>query len=80
MFITLCYVYLWVRFHKCYSALIRNGLYRRKSSSFSFCSSPAPGGAVRSSSVPPEDVVFLQLGDKAVYVTEPQVGHEFRIV
>nr|XP_033496917.1 biotin--protein ligase isoform X2 [Epinephelus lanceolatus] len=86
MLITLCYVYLWVRFHKCYSVLIRNSLSRLNSSSFSFrlCPSSAsapntasltgrhPAGR-RSSPVPPEDNVFLQLGDKAVYVTEPQV-------
>ena len=90
MLITLCYVYLWVRFHKCYSVLIRNSLSRLNRTSFSFrlCSSPAsqPGPAPPTgrlaagrrpgaSPVPPEDNVFLQLGDKAVYVTEPQVGH-----
>ncbi|XP_023260538.1 biotin--protein ligase isoform X1 [Seriola lalandi dorsalis] len=82
MLITLCYVYMWVRFHKCYSVLIRNSLSRLNSSSFSFsvCSSSAtapPTGchtAARRcpSPPPPEDIVFLQLGDKAVYVTEPQ--------
>ncbi|XP_029925053.1 biotin--protein ligase isoform X2 [Myripristis murdjan] len=90
MLITLCYVYLWVRFHKCYSVLIRNSLARLNSSSFSFsfrlCSGSAsapltapPTGrytaAVRRQPSPPlpEEPVFLQLGDKAVYVTEPQV-------
>ncbi|XP_042355014.1 biotin--protein ligase isoform X2 [Plectropomus leopardus] len=87
MLITLCYVYLWVRFHKCYSVLIRSSLSRLNSSSFSFrrCPSSAsvphtasPTGRHsarhrQSSPVPPEDNVFLQLGDKAVYVTEPQV-------
>uniref|UniRef100_A0A672Z4U8 BPL/LPL catalytic domain-containing protein n=1 Tax=Sphaeramia orbicularis TaxID=375764 RepID=A0A672Z4U8_9TELE len=88
MLITLSYVYLWVRFHKCYSVLIRNSLFRLNSSSFSFtftlCSSSAsptdtapPTTQNRSvhrqtSPPPPEDNVFLQLGDKAVYVTEPQ--------
>ncbi|XP_068186882.1 biotin--protein ligase isoform X2 [Antennarius striatus] len=80
MLITVCYVYLWVRFHRCYSSLIRSGLSRLQSSSFSFrlCSGPGPGGAAppagarRSSAVPPEDVVFLQLGDKAVCITQPQ--------
>ncbi|XP_033969860.1 LOW QUALITY PROTEIN: biotin--protein ligase [Trematomus bernacchii] len=85
MLITLCYVYLWVRFNKCYSVLIRNSLCRLNSSSFSFsfrlCSSPAsaasPTGAHTAaprppSPPPPEDNVFLQLGDRAVYVTEPQ--------
>ncbi|XP_068600959.1 biotin--protein ligase [Brachionichthys hirsutus] len=80
MLITVCYVYLWVRFQKCYSALIRDSLSRRKKRSFSFrvCPRSAPGvaaplaGSGRSSAVSPEDVVFLQLGDKAVCVTEPQ--------
>uniref|UniRef100_UPI0037E70A27 biotin--protein ligase n=1 Tax=Semicossyphus pulcher TaxID=241346 RepID=UPI0037E70A27 len=85
MLITLCYVYLWVRFHKCYSVLIRNSLFRLNSSRFSFsfslCSSPAsvpqtgPRSAARrqTSPLPPEeDRVFLQLGDKTVCVTEPQ--------
>lgn len=92
MLITLCYVYLWVRFHKCYSVLIRNSLCRLNSSSFSFslcagsgsssASTPSavlPGelhaaAPTRSSSPQLEDNIFLQLGDKAVYVTEPQVG------
>uniref|UniRef100_A0A671TS08 Holocarboxylase synthetase n=1 Tax=Sparus aurata TaxID=8175 RepID=A0A671TS08_SPAAU len=88
MLITLCYVYLWVRFHKCYSVLIRHSLSRLNSSRFSFsfgvCSSSASAAATSSPigrltaarrqpcPVPPEDTVFLQLGDKAVYVTEPQ--------
>ncbi|KAG7515365.1 biotin-protein ligase isoform X1 [Solea senegalensis] len=86
MLITLCYVYMWVRFHKCYSVLIRHTLSKLKSSSFSFsvCSSstsapsntPTAGlhtAACRGvSSISPEESVFLRLGDKAVYVTEPQ--------
>ncbi|XP_056298565.1 biotin--protein ligase isoform X1 [Pseudoliparis swirei] len=82
MLITLCYVYLWVRFHKCYSVLIRNSLSRLSSGSFSFavCSSSASAPAAASSAArqPPgplpaeEDAVFLQLGDRAVYVTKPQ--------
>lgn len=87
MLITLCYVYLWVRFHKCYSVLIRNSLSRLSSGSFGFsfgvCSSSAaasPTGrhtaALRRPGVlPAGDNVFLQLGDKAVYVTQPQVGY-----
>ncbi|XP_076017504.1 biotin--protein ligase isoform X2 [Genypterus blacodes] len=81
MFITLCYVYLWVRFQKGYSLLIRDRLCRLNSPSFSFslCSSPAtaPHSAPdreRLTDLPvPEDSVFLQLGNRAVYVTEPQV-------
>lgn len=87
MFITLCYVYMWVRFHKCYSVLIRNSLSRLNSNSFSlsFASSSSPSaGAIAPTTerharrdynpLQNEDIVFLQLGDKAVYVTEPKVG------
>ncbi|XP_041865325.1 biotin--protein ligase isoform X2 [Melanotaenia boesemani] len=89
MLITLCYVYMWVRFNKCYSLLIRNSLSRLNSSRsrfcFSFCSSSASGpGPIPSTgvrSVAPchtspqlsSDNVFLQIGDRAVFVTEPQV-------
>lgn len=87
MLITLCYVYMWVRFHKCYSVLIRNSLSRlnSKSFSFSFVSSSSPSaGAIAPTNerhacldfnpLQNEDIIFLQLGDKSVYVTEPQVG------
>ncbi|XP_040037876.2 biotin--protein ligase isoform X1 [Gasterosteus aculeatus] len=84
MLITLCYVYLWVRFHKCYSVLIRNSLSRLSSGSFGFsfgvCSSSAAASPTgrhtaalwRPGVLPAGDNVFLQLGDKAVYVTQPQ--------
>ncbi|XP_072230851.1 biotin--protein ligase isoform X2 [Leuresthes tenuis] len=94
MLITLCYVYLWVRFHKCYSLLIRNSLSRLTCTSNSFCLSfysssssssssgaaPATGptglraGAPRHpSSQLLGDNVFLQIGDRTVYVSAPQV-------
>lgn len=80
---------MWVRFHKCYSVLIRNSLSRLNSSSRSslsfsrLCCSSASATATALSTgrhtsrrqprvPPPEDVVFLQLRDKSVYVTEPQ--------
>ncbi|XP_019125008.2 biotin--protein ligase isoform X1 [Larimichthys crocea] len=84
MLITLCYVYLWVRFHKCYSALIRSSLRRLHSGSFGFslrssgssgpASAAAPAGHrhAEDGHTHAEDRVFLQLGDKTVYVTEPQ--------
>ncbi|KAI3373381.1 hypothetical protein L3Q82_021930, partial [Scortum barcoo] len=90
MLITLCYVYLWVRFHKCYAVLIRNSLSKLNTSSFSFriCSSSASASASPPATAPPtgrlpaayqhprplssEEIIFLQLGDKAVYITEPQ--------
>lgn len=85
MLITLCYVYMWVRFHKCYTVLIRQGLSRLNSGKrFSFSILPCSASAQATTSgrraaahgqSPPqtEDVVFLHLGDKAVCVTEPQV-------
>lgn len=75
MLITLCYVYMWVRFHRCYSALIRSSLSRLNSSSFSFSLCSRRATRARSGSLQLEDNVFLQRGDKAVYVSEPQVGH-----
>ncbi|KAM4546012.1 biotin--protein ligase isoform 2-T2 [Odontesthes bonariensis] len=97
MLITLCYVYLWVRFHKCYSLLIRHSLSRLTCTSNSFCLSFYSSSSSGSSSAPPSapptapttgpragvprrpspqlpgDNVFLQIGDRTVYVSEPQV-------
>lgn len=84
MLITLCYVYMWVRFHKCYSVMIHRGLSRLKTgSSFSFSILPSSAAASasnerpevtsRGSTAQTQDVLFLQIGDKAVHVTEPQV-------
>lgn len=73
MFITLCYVYMWVRFHRGYSGLIRTGLARLQGRSFTFCCSLWGGGGP-GARAPDGDQVFLQLGDKTVYVTEPQVS------
>lgn len=90
MLITLCYVYMWVRFHKCYSVLIRNSLSRLRSTKNSLCLSFFSGSSSVTAPPPapplglhaadphhhpflPDDNVFLQLGDKAVYVTEAQV-------
>uniref|UniRef100_A0A8C7X0M3 Holocarboxylase synthetase n=1 Tax=Oryzias sinensis TaxID=183150 RepID=A0A8C7X0M3_9TELE len=67
--------------------LIRNSLFRLSSSRSRFCFSFCPSSVSEPASVPAppsgphaaaprviaEDNVFLQLGDKAVYVTEPQV-------
>lgn len=74
---------MWVRFHKCYAVLIRRGLSRLKTgSSFSFsilprsaaasATSGRPEAARRRSTAQTQDVIFLQIGDKAVHVTEPQ--------
>ncbi|KAL0994492.1 hypothetical protein UPYG_G00122970 [Umbra pygmaea] len=54
MLITLCYVYLWVRFQKCYTVVIRNTLHRLcegskpSNSSFAFCAlNPSSGKALQ---------------------------------
>ncbi|XP_061608132.1 biotin--protein ligase isoform X2 [Phyllopteryx taeniolatus] len=82
MLITLCYVYLWVRFQKCYSLVIRNRLSTLNSKrSLSFIrSSRSSSVSVLATTVAPapcqhspEDDVFLQLGDKSVTVTELKV-------
>ncbi|XP_037403434.1 biotin--protein ligase isoform X2 [Pygocentrus nattereri] len=64
MLITLCYVYLWVRFQKCYTAVIRSALRRLSASrsGVAFC-------ALREHSSP---AAFLTRGNKAIYITEPQ--------
>ncbi|XP_057677605.1 biotin--protein ligase isoform X1 [Corythoichthys intestinalis] len=77
MLITLCYVYLWVRFHKFYSVLIRNRLltldssrslsFRRSSRSSSVL--PTAPQFVAQCHHSPEDI-FLELGDKSVTEAE----------
>lgn len=73
---------MWIRFHKCYSGLIRRGVSRLKTgSSFSFSILPSsasatserPEAARRRCTAQTQDVLFLQIGEKAVHVTEPQV-------
>uniref|UniRef100_A0A8C9TRN5 Holocarboxylase synthetase n=1 Tax=Scleropages formosus TaxID=113540 RepID=A0A8C9TRN5_SCLFO len=73
MLITLCYVYLWVRFQKCYTLVIRSAVRRLCGSrvGFAFCT-VKPGAARRPISEQPEDTVLLKRGNKVVYVTEPQ--------
>ncbi|XP_026872786.2 biotin--protein ligase isoform X1 [Electrophorus electricus] len=87
MLITLCYVYLWVRFQRCYAGVVRSALDRLRGSrsSFAFCALKAEGSRRRAghptrdqtlrrprSPVSQEDTVFLRLGDKVIYVTELQ--------
>ncbi|KAL7847549.1 hypothetical protein AOLI_G00222670, partial [Acnodon oligacanthus] len=62
MLITLCYVYLWVRFQRCYTAVIRSALGRLSASrsGVAFCSLREPSNP------------FLTRGNKAIYITEPQ--------
>ncbi|XP_030648930.1 LOW QUALITY PROTEIN: biotin--protein ligase [Chanos chanos] len=86
MLITLCYIYLWVRFQKCYTLVIRSTLHRLcgTRSSFTFCAlnpegTPQKGHQTREQTFNNqrgpallEERVFLKLGNKAIYITEPQ--------
>ncbi|XP_062392445.1 biotin--protein ligase [Sardina pilchardus] len=83
MLITLCYVYLWVRFQKFYTPVIRRTVQRlcgsSNLSSFTFCAvkpecqTEDQTSKQRESTLPEDDTgVFLKLGNKAIYITEPQ--------
>ncbi|XP_061106541.1 biotin--protein ligase isoform X2 [Conger conger] len=78
MLITLCYVYLWVRFQKCYTLVIRSTVNRLcgTRSSFTFCAVKPPiaqswqdtgdqSFIQQQRSTSTEDTVFLKLGNKA---------------
>ncbi|CAM4728505.1 unnamed protein product [Leuciscus chuanchicus] len=74
MLITLCYLYLWLRFQRCYTAVIRGALERlsggRRSLSFLELDRESRPGSPQS---PSDAALFLELGDKGVYISEPQV-------
>ncbi|KAJ8347751.1 hypothetical protein SKAU_G00263400 [Synaphobranchus kaupii] len=83
MLITLCYVYLWVRFQKCYTLVIRSTVHRLCGTrrSFTFCTvrpvTAQSGQHISDQSFIqqqrsslPEDAVFLKLGNKVIYITE----------
>ncbi|KAK2870601.1 hypothetical protein Q8A67_023128 [Cirrhinus molitorella] len=77
MLITLCYIYLWVRYQRYYTTVIRSALYRLSGghSSFTFCAlKPERVDLPREQRVkaPREDSLFLRLGDRVIYITEPQ--------
>ncbi|KAI2660150.1 Biotin--protein ligase [Labeo rohita] len=81
MLITLCYIYLWVRFQRYYTAVIRSALYRLSGgqSSFTFCAlKPERVDLPREQRYKPprEDTLFLRLGDRVIYITEPQVKRQ----
>lgn len=75
MLITLCYLYLWLRFQRCYTAVIRGALERlsggRRSLSFRELDRESSPGSPQS---PSDAALFLELGDKGVYISEPQVN------
>lgn len=75
MLITLCYIYLWVRFQRYYTAVIRSALHRlsggRRSFTFRELSREQRFRSAQSSS---DDALFLKLGNKGIYITEPEVS------
>ncbi|MGH0185468.1 UNVERIFIED_CONTAM: hypothetical protein FKN15_022563 [Acipenser sinensis] len=87
MLITLCYVYLWVRFQRCYTLVIRSTVHRlHASSSFTFCTALKPGqlqkekqrlGQSFSKHITNpsnlEETACLQLGNKLLYITDSQI-------
>ncbi|XP_041089099.1 biotin--protein ligase [Polyodon spathula] len=86
MLITLCYVYLWVRFQRCYTLVIRSTVHRlHRSSSFTFCSALKPaqlqrlkqrqGHSFSKQVTRPADLqetACIQLGSKVFYITDAQ--------
>ncbi|XP_066507604.1 biotin--protein ligase isoform X2 [Hoplias malabaricus] len=65
MLITLCYVYLWLRFQKFYTAVVRGALTR-----LSVRHSGVTFSALREHS---STAAFITRGNKALYITEPQI-------
>ncbi|NXE22402.1 BPL1 ligase, partial [Ardeotis kori] len=77
MLITLCYLYLWVRWGSCSVALVRRAVRRlhRSRCSFTFCccaGPPAPPAWQPRRQVPPEERVCLRIGNKVFFTDEPQ--------
>ncbi|XP_068126529.1 biotin--protein ligase [Hyperolius riggenbachi] len=76
MLITLCYVYLWLRYRSSYALLIRSCVRQfHRTSSFTFCTQhQEEGKKVRSGTqqVPGEQNVCLQVGNKAFLIDSGQ--------
>ncbi|XP_057176729.1 biotin--protein ligase isoform X3 [Triplophysa rosa] len=68
MLITLCYMYLWLRFQRYYTSVIRSALYRLSADhrSVTFCALNTPKRSR-------EDQLFLQLRNNVMYISQPQV-------
>ncbi|XP_062869938.1 biotin--protein ligase [Trichomycterus rosablanca] len=72
MLITVCYIYLWVRCQKYYTGLIRTVLFKLRGSrsTLAFCAHTR--SSAHSLITTAADTVFLRLGNKVIYITEPQ--------
>ncbi|KAG2456901.1 biotin--protein ligase isoform X1 [Polypterus senegalus] len=80
MLITLCYVYLWVRFQRCYTLVIKSTIHKFfGSNSFIFCSIVQPKTLQTQQSFSPhEGAVCLKLGTKGFFVTSSQLCYDLR--
>ncbi|KAM4047463.1 biotin--protein ligase isoform 2-T3 [Anomaloglossus baeobatrachus] len=77
MLITLCYVYLWLRFRSCYAVLIRSCVSQfHTTSSFTFCTQNQERGQQTLHSGrrgPGEEKLCLTVGSKAFFIHNSQV-------
>ncbi|XP_073770394.1 biotin--protein ligase isoform X1 [Danio rerio] len=69
MLITLCYIYLWMRFQRRYASVIRDALRGLSGGHRGFTFRQQSTSSPQSSG----DTLLLQLGDRGVFITEPQV-------
>ncbi|KAM3934642.1 biotin--protein ligase [Leptodactylus fuscus] len=76
MLITLCYVYLWLRFRSCYALLIRSCVRQfHRTSSFTFCThNQEQGKKIHSGRQGPgEEKLCLRVGSKAFFIDNSQL-------
>ncbi|KAG9486224.1 hypothetical protein GDO78_009014 [Eleutherodactylus coqui] len=76
MLITLCYVYLWLRFRSCYALLIRSAVRQfHRTGSLTFCTSNQEQGRQICSGRqgPGEQELCLRVGNKAFFIDNSQL-------
>ncbi|XP_069800679.1 biotin--protein ligase [Dendropsophus ebraccatus] len=76
MLITLCYVYLWLRFRSCYALLIRSCVSQfHRTSTFTFCTQNQEQGKKIPSGRqgPGEEKLCLRVGSKAFFIDNSQL-------
>ncbi|XP_067897254.1 biotin--protein ligase isoform X2 [Heterodontus francisci] len=73
MLITLCYVYLWIRFQKCYAMIICWAVRRfHRCASLTFTALPPFGETRPHSSAITEEKICVRLANRAFLLAEPQ--------
>ncbi|XP_078512999.1 biotin--protein ligase isoform X1 [Lissotriton helveticus] len=80
MFITLCYVYMWLRVRACYAVLIRTTVHRlHATNSLSFCTAQSSGRKHGQSHRPTqsEENICLRLGNRVFLVGDLQSFEDF---